>query len=234
MPQAIGNEGERSSLGRYLRDPTLRYSPARWARGRRLRLFLDMLERVPGKVEVLDVGGTVAFWEDESGIALDERVSIVVANLVADPAQPRSRAIRAIQADARDLSMFPDASFDVVFSNSVIEHLIGVGDREAMAKEIRRVGRRYFVQTPNRYFFVEPHFGFPLFQFLPLSVRAWLLQHFALAWAGKMADRDKARRAAASVELLGASELRALFPGCSMQRERIAGMTKSLIACGGW
>ncbi len=145
MPQAIGKQGAHSSLARYLRDPTLRYSPARWARGRRLRLFLKMLEQVPGKVEVLDVGGTVAFWE-ESEIALDERVSIVVANLVVDPTQPRTRAISAIQADARDLSMFPDARFDVVFSNSVVEHLIGFSDREAMAKEIRRVGRRYLVQ----------------------------------------------------------------------------------------
>ena len=194
-----------------------------------------MLQQVPGKVEVLDVGGTVSFWE-ESEIALDERVSIVVANLVVDPTQPRTRAISAIQADARDLSMFPDARFDVVFSNSVVEHLIGFSDREAMAKEIRRVGRRYFVQTPNRYFFVEPHFGFPFFQFLPVSVRAWLLQHFALAWAGKIAERDKALRVAAvggaPRSLRAASAVSRLFPAARAHRrgdeiaDRLWGMVR--------
>lgn len=55
------------------------------------------------------------------------------------------------------MKQFQDNEFDAVFSNSVIEH---VGDYEAqrqMANEIMRVGKRYFVQTPNFYFPIEPH-----------------------------------------------------------------------------
>ncbi|HWS70973.1 MAG TPA: class I SAM-dependent methyltransferase, partial [Thermoanaerobaculia bacterium] len=64
-------------------------------------------------------------------------------------------------------------------SNSVLEH---VADMPAMAREIRRVGRRWYVQTPNRWFPVEPHFLVPFFQFLPIATRAWLLTRFDLGW----------------------------------------------------
>ena len=67
---------------------------------------------------------------------------------------------------------FPDKSFDVVFSNSVIEHLGDPRKHEQYAREIARVGVRYFVQTPNRWFPIEPHLLTPLVHFLPRDVAA--------------------------------------------------------------
>ena len=73
--------------------------------------------------------------------------------------------------DATNLSEFPDGSFDVVFSNSVIEHLQTFGNQEAMAREVRRLAPVFWVQTPNFWFPVEPHFLTPAWHWLPVAAR---------------------------------------------------------------
>ncbi len=70
-----------------------------------------------------------------------------------------------MQADGTQLP-FGDREFDIAFSNSVIEH-VPPELQAAFAAEVSRVADRYFVQTPNRYFPIEPHYQLPLFQFLP-------------------------------------------------------------------
>jgi hypothetical protein len=112
-----------------------------------------------------------------------------------------------------------------------------VGDkysRERMANEIRRVGRRYFVQTPSRSFPIEPHFLFPFYQFLPRGLRVWLLMHFSLGWFPKAATRVEAEAVVDSIELLDEREMRQLFPEARIARERLLGLTKSLTAYHGW
>jgi ubiquinone/menaquinone biosynthesis C-methylase UbiE len=69
----------------------------------------------------------------------------------------------AFVGDGRSMPQFEDHQFDIVFSNSTIEHVGSIDDQRAMAREIVRVGRKYYVQTPNRYFPIEPHFVFPFF-----------------------------------------------------------------------
>jgi hypothetical protein len=141
----------------------------------------------------------------------------------------------SVAGDARDLSRYETASFDVVFSNSVIEHLGPIfSDQRRMADEIRRVGKRYFVQTPNRYFPIEPHFLTPWFQFMPLSMRAWMVSHFSVGWYERIPDKAKARREVESVALLTAAQVRQLFPEAQIYKEKIAGFTKSLVAYHGW
>lgn len=81
--------------------------------------------------------------------------------------------IKSVVGDAARLD-YPHDAFDVVFSNSVIEHLGGVDAQRAMAREVQRVASLYYVQTPNRYFPIEPHFLFPCAQFLPRSARIWI------------------------------------------------------------
>jgi hypothetical protein len=103
-----------------------------------------------------------------------------------------------------------------------------------MANEVQRVGKRYFVQTPNRHFPIDPHFPFPFFQFLPASTRTYLLRALPLAWVGRIKDPIKAREVAQSVNLLSEEDVRALFPGCKLHHEKVLGMTKSFIAYSGW
>lgn len=190
-------------------------------RRRRSRHFFSLLATLPRPLRILDVGGEEAFWDV---IGTGDGIHIVLVNN--EPQTPRGKNVDFVLADACDLSAFADQSFDLVVSNSVIEH---VDDPAAMAREIRRVGKRYYVQTPNRWFPLEPHFLVPFFQFLPLAWRARLLMRFDLGWLRRARTHDEALRVVASVRLLGARDLRRLFPEGRLWRERVLGLTKSLI-----
>jgi SAM-dependent methyltransferase len=61
---------------------------------------------------------------------------------------------------------FSDRSFDIVYSNAVLEHLPGPEFVARFAAEVQRVGKAWFVATPNRWFPVDPHYHIPLVQFL--------------------------------------------------------------------
>jgi SAM-dependent methyltransferase len=200
-------------------------------RQRRFALFESLLETLPEPRRILDVGGTPGFWEAR-GYAGRPGTEIVMLNVVEFPIEHPN--FTSIVGDAADLGRFPDASFEVVFSNSVIEHLETLERQRRMADEVRRVGRRYFVQTPNRSFPLEPHFLFPGFQFLPLDVRVRLLRRFTLGHYARTPDRAAAEHAIRLIRLLSESELRDLFPGGWLWRERVAGLTKSFVVGGGW
>lgn len=70
---------------------------------------------------------------------------------------------------------FPDASFDAVISNHVIEH---VGDMEVQQRhlcELRRVlrsGGTGYLAVPNRWQLVEPHFRLPFLSWIPSRWRS--------------------------------------------------------------
>lgn len=114
----------------------------------------DFVRRVglTAKTTVLDVGGDPEIWSFSA-------VRPFVTFLNVFPASPRPliSGDTYVQGDARRLP-FDDKSFDLVYSNSVIEHVGTWDDQQRMAAEVRRVGRSYYVQTHNRGFPVEPHF----------------------------------------------------------------------------
>ncbi len=198
-------------------------------RRRRFRLFLNLIEALMPPISILDVGGEQRFWE-VMGVAQDERFQIVLLNIELQPVN-RPNFI-SLAGDATDLSRFADSEFDVVFSNSVIEHLGSFDRQRRMAMEIQRVGKCYFIQTPNRYFPLEPHFLLPFFQFYPSGLQIALVQHFNLGWYRREPDVRLASRLTRSHRLLSAQEMRTLFPNGALYRERVLGLTKSFIACG--
>jgi 2-polyprenyl-3-methyl-5-hydroxy-6-metoxy-1,4-benzoquinol methylase len=127
------------------------------------------------------------------------------------------------------MSQFRPKEFDFVFSNSVIEHVGSYADQSRMAKEIERVGKRYFVQTPNFYFPIEPHFVFPAFHWLPITIRVWLITHFNLGWYSKFSDVQSASAEVRSIRLLKKREFVRLFPDSKLFEERFFGLTKSFV-----
>ena len=129
---------------------------------------------------------------------------------------------------------YKHGEFDVVFSNSVIEHLGNYEDQRRMANEVIRVGKRYFVQTPNKFFPIESHFHFPLFQFLPKRTRIWLHMHRNLGWRKKTIDYKLAKSSIEELRLLSKSELKLLFPHAKIYEEKYFGFNKSFIAYDGW
>lgn len=201
-------------------------------RRRRFSLFLSLLNEVERPLRILDVGGTSEFWQ-LMGLSNLDRVRVTLFNLQAQSAS--GPIFESVAGDARDLSRYPDQSFDVAFSNSVIEHLgPAFSDQQRMAREIERVAQRYFVQTPNRYFPLEPHFLVPGFQFLPLSLRTWMVSSFDVGWYKRIPDKATARREVESVSLLTEKQLRTLFPEAVIYKEKLLGITKSFVAFGGW
>jgi len=210
------------------RDPD---SLANVLRRRRFRLFESLCAAAPRPLRILDVGGVEHFWRF-MGYADRADVEIVLLNV--KPLQPRAANISAVVGDAREMAGLADREFPIAFSNSVIEHVGGLEQQARMASEIRRVASRYFVQTPNRFFPLETHFLVPGFQFLPLAVRVALVQRFALGYHEALPDREEAIRAVTEIRLLTRAELSTLFPGAEIRHERVAGLTKSFLAVGGW
>jgi hypothetical protein len=199
-------------------------------RRKRFAFFQSLLSRLERPVHILDIGGTETYWKT-MGLATDDQVFITLLNLADD--HVTMPHITSIIGDARSIQA-GDHSFDIVFSNSVIEHVGSYQDQKQMANEVKRVGKRYFVQTPNKFFPLEPHFLFPLFQFLPVKVRIRLLQTFNLGWFKKTPDVIQARKIVESIRLLGKDEFCKLFPDAVIYEEKVIGLTKSFVAYGGW
>ncbi len=126
------------------------------------------------------------------------------------------------------MNMFSDKSVDIVFSNSVIEHVGGFEKQKKMAEEIRRIGKKYWVQTPYKHFPIEMHFLFPLFQYFPRKFQEFIVQHWPLSFA-KMYGLDPIYELD-HLRLVSISEMKEMFPDSIILKERFLGLTKSLIA----
>ena len=172
------------------------------------------------------MGGTEIFWE-RMGFAGDEDNKITLLNL--SKVEIHYPNFKGTVGDARNMREFRDGEFNLVFSNSVIEHVGGYEDQKRMAKEVQRVGKRYFLQTPNFYFPFEPHFMFPFFQFFPLWLKVFMLRHFNLGWYTKIYDKGQAIKTANSIRLLKKQELMELFPEATIHEEKFCGLTYSFI-----
>lgn len=214
-----------------LADNSSGSSLATHMRRARFALFLSLLRKLEGPVRVLDIGGTQAFWNlMAEGEDLDAEITLL--NLRHQPVT--SSAFTSATGDARNIPQYADKSFDVVFSNSVIEHVGSYSDQKRMANEVLRVGRRYFVQTPNKRFPLEPHFLFPFFQYLPMTLRAQMLHRFDVGWYKRVSSLERARAEVESIQLLTRSRFAELFPGATIYEEKLLGLTKSFVAYGGW
>jgi len=196
------------------------YATIRRFRRDRMATFEQTFSLTP-QTRILDVGGTALNWS-----LIPTKPRIILLNLPTDGEAD-------VVGDGRCLP-FPDASFDIVFSNSVIEHIASSDDQQRFADEIRRTGRNYWVQTPDRRFPVEPHLVTPFLHWLPKMLRVAIARRFTI-WA--LLERPSPdrwefyiRHCAEEVRLLDARELQAMFPDARIIRERFFGLSKSLIA----
>ena len=200
-----------------------------------LRALIDAVHAERGSVRILDMGGTVEYW---SRVGLDylraRNAHITVVNLVAseisDDGAPPDLFATAV-GDACNLGSVADNAFDLAHSNSVIEHVLSWDNMKLFAKETRRVAPYYYVQTPNFWFPIDPHFyKFPLYHWLPRPLKARILNTFPIAHVGRIEGVDNAFRVVDDARLLDSRQFHHLFPDAEMSHERLGGLTKSLIA----
>jgi hypothetical protein len=192
---------------------------------KRRRLWFFQTFRLTEATRILDVGGYPHNWYD---LPVPARVTLLNID-AAPPAEEMRPNLTFVGGDGRDLP-FPDQSFDIVYSNSVIEHLADFEDQQRFAKESRRVGNGVYVQTPNRSFPIEPHFIGPR---LPGFPREWERSFFRYCSVrGLLRHRDHISfdELFDQIRLLSYREMKQLFPDCQIMKERFCGLTKSFTA----
>lgn len=194
----------------------------RRSRQKKYALFRELLQPGPD-TRILNVGASgsrIGLADQfETFYPYAERVTgggLSVAD-VADYARSFPQ-VRAAVFDGCALP-FPDQSFDIVYSNAVLEHLPGWEAQRRFADEVRRVGRAWFVTTPNYWFPIEVHYRLPLVQFLPPRAQQRLVR-----WLGKVPYPE--------LNLLSVRDLRRLFPESHIARCRVTFYTETLVAVG--
>ena len=190
-----------------------------------MRLFQDAF-KPNSTTTILDVGGYPATWRD-----LSARPQITVLNIheidyVRNPSDP---PIQTVVGNGCRLE-FDAHSFDIVFSNSVIEHVGTFENKQMFADECRRVGGRLWVQTPARSFFIEPHLLTPFIHFLPLVAQRALIRNFTVWGLLTRPSGQDVRDLMAEIRLLTRKEMQVLFPDCTIIAEKVLGLTKSYVA----
>ena len=212
----IGNIADNSSSA----------SLAHSMRSKRFKYFMSLVKKLDFPINILDIGGTQEYWVN---MGLDDgNYKITLLNL--SEQNTTSPNFKSVVGDATNLKNYEDKSFDVVFSNSVIEHLFTKENQQKMAKEVMRVGEYYFIQTPNYYFPLEPHFLFPGFQFLSKPIRTSLINKFNLGHIPRKRSMSDARLIVDEIRLLTIGEMKELFPQSSIWKEKFGGLVKSIVA----
>jgi hypothetical protein len=191
--------------------------------GRARRKRMDSFQRCIGVhsgTTILDLGGQPAIWS-----SIEPRLTVTILNLpgVAEMTLPTHHTVSYVEGDACCAPEFADRSFDVVFSNSVIEHVGDAAKRSLFAAEVRRLGQTYWVQTPSKYFPIEAHCGMPFWWFYPHRLRRFFIERWRSklpAWTEMVESTDFVTR----------EELVRLFPDACIIVERMVGLPKSYIA----
>lgn len=189
-------------------------------------------------MRVLDLGGSDGGFSE----LLQKRVplDITVADVADHALACRRRGLDFVRLDGSPRLPFDDGAFDVVFCNSVIEHVtmsrqdclrIDLPEVEwqqaaqqsqtQFANEIRRVGRGYFVQTPHRRFPVEQHTLLPFLNRMSHQTTQRVIRHTNRFWV---------RAQVADWRLLDDAEMQAFFPDATIEIERFLGVEKSIVA----
>jgi hypothetical protein len=203
-------------------------------RSRRFAKIQALIETIlaeQDRCEILDLGGTEIYWLiGEDFIRRNRhRLSFTLVNIERQDVRQRD-LFESIAGSATDHELLAGRRFDLVHSNSVIEHVGVWRDMQAFALNTRRLAPRYYVQTPNYWFPYEPHFRSPGFQYLPERVRVALIMRFQLGFFQKIDDRAEAESIIYHHRLIATGQMARLFPDGEVSHEKFAGLNKSIIA----
>jgi SAM-dependent methyltransferase len=193
---------------------------SRRRRAIRMMRFIDLM-KIRGGEKVIDLGGTTKFW-----VNFPFPLDITIVNLPGEAGPPIEQdlhKIRVVEGDACDVDFASDNSYDIAFSNSVIEHVGPEEKQEQLAREARRLAPRYWVQTPSIWFPIEAHNHMPFWWFYPEPAKAYFIER----WRRKVPAWTEMIE---GTTVLSKGALQAYFPEAKIITERYVGITKSYIA----
>lgn len=174
---------------------------------------------------ILDVGGTPYWWADVKPAT--KAITIVNVDNTLETDTKQAGYVFVI-GDGRQLR-YANRQFDLAHSNSVIEHVGGLEDQHAFARELLRCGKNLYVQTPNKWFFVEPHLITVFIHWLPYSVLRRLVRWFTVWGIVNKPTQPQIDEFLRGIRLMTKREMMSMFPDCDLWEERVLGMTKSFV-----
>jgi Methyltransferase domain len=187
-------------------------------RKRRFELFLRLLRPSSSDI-LLDVGGYPESWT-----AYPQPVQrIDTLNIHEVPWSPENAPnhhIKTLIGDGCSLTMAAQ-SYDIVFSNSVIEHVGSPERHQQFASEVRRVAKALWVQTPAYECPIEPHYLAPFIHYLPRSLQKRIVRWCTLWGWIERPNQKQIDFMVDTTNLLRKSEMQRLFPDCEIITEHM-------------
>ena len=199
-----------------------------------LKAIIEKVYVANGKVRIIDLGGRANYWELIGDDFLKKNnAELTIVNLPAVTPPEREQRHHHISGDACHLPHLKSNSFDIVHSNSVIEHVGDWAKMKQFANEARRLGAYHFIQTPYYWFPIEPHYMSLGHHWLPWPARA--RRHYRRKGNKSPVSADQAmQRLSSEPFLLDIKTFSSLFPDSAIVKERVVGiLIKSLIAIRG-
>ncbi len=195
-------------------------------RNERMNLFIELLinSKFEREIKILDIGGTNYFWD-----LWLKKIPIPIDLTILNISQEVTKGYKSIILDANELYKLENLDYDVVFSNSLIEHLTTYENQIKFAETVQRISKKHFIQTPAFIFPLEPHFLFPFFHLFSRNIRVFLVQHLNLGWYKKQKNKREAEKLVDEIRILKKNELKDMFPNSEIITEKIFFITKSYI-----
>ncbi|MEK6910988.1 MAG: hypothetical protein AABW82_04410 [Nanoarchaeota archaeon] len=195
-------------------------------RKRRFEIFLRLIKNIKKPVRIIDIGGKYIFWKNMD-FPKDKYTRIIMLNLEEENlSDPR---FKNEIGDATNITGYNKYKANFVFSNSLIEHLSTFENQKRMAQQVISLKLPYYIQTPNKYFPIEPHTLIPFFQFMPMTLRLFLAKNLNFYFYNKEKNTLIIEERAREIRLLTKKELKELFPEAQIYEEKFLGLTKSFI-----
>jgi len=208
-----------------------------YSRRQRSRIFHSYFKIGP-ETTILDLGGG-----DGNLIAsmVKNKKNVCIADFDKQALQKAAKmGFNVIELDESGKIPIVKNQFDIIFSNSVLEHVTvdkkdvyqfktnkefykaAIERQKLFAEEVRCKSDRYYVQTPYKYFMIESHSWLPvIIVFLSRRLQFAILNFTNKFWV---------KRTSPDWNLLTYREMQDLFPDAKIIKEKSFFMVKSLIA----
>ena len=192
-----------------------------------LRGYFETLIEQKGSIRILDIGGDFAYWLNVGWTNTDSEIYLLnLSDSVIPPGYPN---FHSVVGNALSLS-YQYGEFDIIFSNSVIEHMGSLEGQQQFADKVRQISKCYIIQTPSLWFPLEPHCRIPFFQFIPHSLRAFLIMYFNINYFPRVRNYQKALAVSKTTIMFDKKRFQKLFPEAVIITETFWGLPKSYIA----